>query len=130
EPAEKQLLFPTELVGQRQQFRRHLQATARQQQHLGTTLPIDLPRRHFQHTHRLSPRFLALLAAQPHNAVAANPGRPRRLTDRPLLDHLPDGVVANAAYELAAGVEDILEQLILGVAAVDDIETTLLQGLT
>jgi hypothetical protein len=38
------------------------------------------------------------------------------------------GIVADAAVEIAAGVEDVLQKLILGIATIDDIEAIGVQG--
>lgn len=42
--------------------------------------------------------------------------------DPPLLDPAPDGVVPDATDEGAAGIEDVLEQLVLRVAAIDHLQ--------
>ena len=47
--------------------------------------------------------------------------------DGAFLHHGPDGIVAEAADEIALGVDDVLEELVVGVAAVDDVEALRLQ---
>jgi len=43
-------------------------------------------------------------------------------------DDGPDGIVADATEQVAVGIDDVLEALLLGVAAINDIEPLGLQG--
>ena len=66
----------------------------------------------------------ALPATQGHDEIAADTrglggGRHGRFFER-----LPNGVVAKPADETTAAINDVLKELILGIAAVDDVETT------
>src|SRR5205085_6128709 len=81
------------------------------------------------HTQLLLEDLAALLATQPHHAVAEYPCRPSLGAHRPLFDQLPDRVFADATYERTLGVDDVLEQLIVGVATVLDVQTSWLEGL-
>ena len=47
---------------------------------------------------------------------------------RTFRDNGPGGVIADAADEIAAGIHNVLEELILGIAAIDDVEAPRLQG--
>ena len=104
------------------------EATGGQQQDLRTALGVGLARRDLQDAHGLLEDATALRAAQPDDAVAAYARGSCRVGQGPFFDDGPDGMVAEAAAEVAAGVDDVLEELLLGRAAVDDVEALGLQG--
>src|ERR1022692_280876 len=128
EPAEKQLHGPAITVAQSDQLGREIEATRRQEQDVRPALGVDLAGIDFDDADWLLEGTAALAAAEPHDAIAANAGGTRLVREWPFFDDGPDGIVANAADEVAAGVDDVLEKLILGIAAIDDVEAFGLQG--
>ena len=61
-------------------------------------------------------------AAQPDHAVATDASGDGCRAQGAFFDHRPDGVITDPADEAAAGIDDVLEKLVVGIAAVDHIQ--------
>jgi hypothetical protein len=129
EPAEKQFHAPAIPVSKSYQVRFKVHPVRRQQQHFWLAVRPRLACRHLDHAQLLFEDLAALVAAQPHHQVALHPCRSRLVADRSLFNHLPDGVFTDATDEGTLGVDDVLEQLIVRVAAVFDVQASGLQVL-
>ena len=82
----------------------------------------------FDDAHGLLEDRAALGAAEPNDAIAADAGGSRLGRERFFLDDGPDGVVADAADEVAADIADVLEKLVIDIAAIGDVEPIRLEG--
>jgi hypothetical protein len=91
-------------------------------------LGVGLARRDFKDAHGLLEDAAALRPTQPDDSVAADTRSAGRWCEGAFRDDGPDGIVADATEQVAVGIDDVLEELILGVAAINDIEPLGLQG--
>ena len=126
EPAEKEFHAPAITVAQGDQPGGQVEAAGRQEKNVGTAVGVGLSGFDFEDAQGSLPGLPAPRAAK-HDAVAADAGRSGFRRQRPFFDDGPDGVVADAADEVALGVEDVLEELVFGVAAIDNVEAIGLQ---
>ena len=129
EPAKEEFHGPAKTVAQGHQLGGEVETTGRQQQDVRTALSVGLAGIDFHNPHGLLEDTAALRAAEPNDAVATNAGGSGFRRQRSFFDDGPDGVVADATDEVAAGIDDVLEELILGIAAIDDVKPLGLQGL-
>ena len=128
EPAKEEFHRPAKTVAQGHQLGGQIEATGRQQKDFRTALGIGLADFDFHNPHWLLQDTAALGAAEPDDAVATNAGCSGCRRQRSFFDEGPDGVVADATDEVAAGSDAVLEELLLGIAAIDDVEPLGLQG--
>lgn len=128
EPAEEKFDRPAILVAQGDPSGIEIDAVARQQQDFGATVAVGVAGGDLDNTERLLEDMAARFAAQPDDTVADDARLLGVVGEDAFLDEFEDGVVADAADEVRLGVDDVLEQLILGVTAIDDIEAIGLQG--
>src|ERR1700733_9891340 len=126
-PPEKQLHGPAITVTQSDHLRGEIEPIRRQEQEVRPALRIGLAGIDFDDAEGLLESTAALGAAEPHEAIATHAGGTRLFSERAFFDDGPDGIVANAADEVAAGIDDVLKKLILGIATIDDVEALGLQ---
>src|ERR1019366_4007456 len=122
EPAKKEFHGPAEAISQSYQFRVQVQAVSGQQQDFGPALTVGFAGIDLDDAQRLFEHGPAFGTAQVDDAVALDSVGAGGDADGTLLDHGPHGVVAYAADEAALGVDNVLEELVFGVAAVHDIQ--------
>lgn len=128
EPAEEEFHAPAITVGQSHQLGSEVEAAGRQQQDLRTALGVGRAGSNFQDAQVLLEDAATLGTTEPNDAVAAHAGRLGLGRQRPFGDDGPDRMGAEAADEVAFGVDDVLEELLLGITAVDDVEALGLQS--
>src|SRR5207244_8192495 len=120
--------WPSIFVAEGEPGRVEVQPVAGQQQHLGLALTVGLAVRHLDETEFLLEDLAAGFAAEPNDAVAEDAGLPGVGRERTFLNNLVDRVVADTADKARFRVDDVLKELVLGVAAVDGVEASRLQG--
>src|SRR3954468_7497677 len=128
EPAKKEFHGPAILVPEGDPGGIEFQPVAGQQQHLGAALAVALAGRDLDEVECLLEYAAADFAAEPNDAVAEDAGLAGVVGERTFFDDLEDGIVADTADEARFGIDDVLKELVLGVAAVDDVEPVRLQG--
>jgi hypothetical protein len=91
-------------------------------------LPIELAGLYLEDPYGLLGDTAALRTTEPNDAVATDAGSPRFHREGTFLDNGPNGIVAEATDEVAVGSDHMLEELEVGIAAIDDLVALRFEG--
>ena len=129
EPAEEKFHLPAVTISQGNQFGVKLKAIGGQEENFRASLRIGLAGFDFNETERLFETRSTLRAAQMNDEITSYSGGLSFGGERTFFDNGVHGVVSYSANEMAVRIDDVLEELIFGIAAIDDVESARLKGL-